>query len=381
MDKTIKSLIILGLATLAITILVWLPFLLKLQNFYGLNFSQGFNSIYRNYDGVEYIAIAKTFYDPTALSNFPLNQSANYYASHFPAYPLIISLAAPFVGFLKSMLLVSLVATILSAWVFYRILTEFKLTKQPLWLSILFLVLPARWLIVHSVGSPEPLFILFLLGLIYYLLKFESSRKSIFIWLSGMCGLFAEVTRPPGILIFGGLGLYLLWKFIKKPSFEVFKYYPLLLIPIGLLAVFGVFGLTYGDFFAYFHSGDNIHLTFPPFQVFNKNQYWVGDIWLEDIVYIFILGFSGGLILFKKKLYPLAFISLTYLAAALLVAHRDISRYTLPIAPLILIAFEEFLTSKIFKIVMVVMILGIYLYAENFLINNTAPIANLGIFN
>ena len=138
---------------------------------------------------------------------------------------------------------------------------------------------------------------------------------------------------------------------------------------------------TYGDFWAYFHSGDNIHLTFPPFQVFNKHQFWVGDIWLEDIIYIFILGFLGGITLLKQKLHLLAFFVLTYLAAASLVAHRDISRYLLPVAPFILIAFEKVLTSREFKIILPILLLAIYLYAQNFLLTNIAPIPNLPLFN
>ena len=107
----------------------------------------------------------------------------------------------------------------------------------------------------------------------------------------------------------------------------------------------------------------------------------MGNIWLEDIIYILILGFTGGLALFKQKLYPLAFFVLTYLGASTLVAHRDISRYVLPIFPFVLIAFEKYLVSKEFKIVLAIIILAIYLYAQNFLLANTAPFPNPNIFD
>ncbi len=154
-----------------------------------------------------------------------------------------------------------------------------------------------------------------------------------------------------------------------------------MLIPLTLLAVFMLYSFTYQDFWAYFHSGDNIHLSFPPFQVFNINQFWVGDIWLEDIIYVFILGFLGGLLLIKQKLYPIAFFVLVYLGASCFVAHRDISRYILPIFPFCLIAFEKILVSKEFKIILVILSLAIYLYAQNFLLSNTAPFPNPQIFN
>src|ERR1043165_2305987 len=101
-------------------------------------------------------------------------------------------------------------------------------------------------------------------------------------------------------------------------------YYPLLLMPLGVLFVFYWYSLSYHDFFAYFKTGDNIHLQYPPFLVFNKGAYWVGDIWLEDIIYIFLMGFLAGMYLMKQKLYPLGFFVFTFMVAAIMVVHRDV---------------------------------------------------------
>jgi hypothetical protein len=368
-NKTIKDLSILALTCLSLALLIWLPHQLRLPLF-NLDFSNGFATIYRNYDGLEYVTIAKSFY-----SGIPI-----YYASHFPFYPFLMSLVAPIFGFLKPMLFISLLFTIFSSWMFYKLVKDFKLSNHPLWLSVLFLLLPARWVIVHSVGSPEPIFIFFVLASIYSFLKFEHSSLQKWIWYSAIFGLLAQLTRPPGVLLFASFVLYILWS-VRKTPLKALKYYPLSLIPLGLLGIFYLYGVNYGDFFAYFHSGDNIHLTLPPYQIFNINQYWVGDIWLEDVIYIFLIGFAGGLMLLKQRLYPLAFFVLTYLFASVLIAHRDISRYTLPVMPFILIAFEKALTSREFKIVMVILSLGIYLYAQNFIIKNTAPIPDLSVFN
>jgi|Napbiome12C3dose_1001474.scaffolds.fasta_scaffold00008_19 hypothetical protein len=387
MGRHTKDLSILAAVTLALTFLIWLPHLLSLPNFWGLSFKEGFSTIYRNFDGLEYIIIAKTFYDPLAISALPQSLPANYFAAHFPGYALLIAAFSPLLGYLKSMLFVSLLSTILSCWVFYFLVKDFKLSSHPLFLSLLFLVLPARWLIVHSIGSSEPTFILFILSAVYFFMKFEQSGKFANIFLAGLLGMFAQITRPPGILIFIAFSLFVLWKVIKqRMSLALIlktsaRYLPLLLIPLGLLAVFAWYSVSYQDFFAYFRSGDNIHLTLPPFQVFNKDQFWVGDIWLEDIVYIFIIGFFGGMLLFKQRLYPLAFLVITYLAASSLIAHRDISRYVLPISPFILIAFEKALTSKEFKIILPIILLAIYLYAQNFLLANIAPIPRLDLFN
>lgn len=389
MAKTFKDLSLLAAFTLAITFLIWLPHILALPNFWGLSFKQGLATIYRNYDGLEYIVIAKTFYNPSLIAQLPQSLPANYYAAHFPGFSLIILILAPFLGYLKSMLIISLLFTLLSAFAFYFLVRDFKLSSHPLFLSVLFLVLPARWVIVHSIGSAESLFIFFVLLSLYSFMKYEKIGKYSWIMLATIGGIGAQLTRPPGILLFISYSFYIHYKVyinskimgIKKAISDHWKYFPLLLIPLTLIGVFYLFKMSYNDFWAYFHSGDNIHLTFPPFQVFNKHQFWVGEIWLEDIIYIFILGYLGGVLLFKQKLLSLSFFVLTYLSAATLVAHRDISRYTLPVFPFLLIAFEKILTSREFKIILPIILLAIYLYSQNFLIENVAPIPNLTPFN
>lgn len=400
MSKNLRDLIILATLTIFLTFLIWTPHFFGFKSFWGLNFSNGFETIYRNYDGLEYIIIAKSFYIPSLIAQLQDTLTPAYYASHFPGYSILIFIFAPILGFLKSMLFVSVISTILAVWAFYYLVKDFKLTDNPLLLSSIFIFLPARWVVVHSVGSSEPLFIFLTIASIYFFLKYEQG-KFIFLRLknpikvnkyltfSVIFATLAQITRPPGILLFIALVFYVnfkMFKSIKKEGFirsyiNHLNYFPLLLIPLSLLGIFAYFGFSYNDFWAYFHSGDNIHLTFPPFQVFNKYQAWVGDIWLEDIVFIFILGFLGGITLFKKKLYILSFFVFTYLGASTLIAHRDISRYILPVAPFILIAFEKVLISKEFKIILPIILTAIYLYAQNFILANTAPISNLSLFN
>lgn len=398
MSKTIFHLTLITAFVLITTFLIWVPHYFALSDLFALNFSNGFNTIYRNFDGLNYIVISKSFYNPQIINQIPNTLSANYYAAHFPGFPIVILLFAPFLGFLKSMLFVSLLFTILAAWVFYFLVKDFYLTKNPLLLTIIFLLLPARWIIVRSVGTPEPMFIFFILVSIYYLLKairFNQEENthhlpiSNFVWFSAIAASLAQLTRPPGNLYGIAVFLFVLWQFFRIYSQGKFKmaikyflsFYPFILIPLTLLGIFYWFHIAYNDFWAYFHSGDNIHLTLPPFSVFNQNQYWVGTIWLEDVIYTFILGFLGSLLLFKQKLYPLAFFVITYLAASTFVAHRDISRYTLPIAPFVIIAFEKILTSKEFKIILIILSLALYLYSQNFIISNVAPIPNLEVYN
>jgi hypothetical protein len=65
------------------------------------------------------------------------------------------------------------------------------------------------------------------------------------------------------------------------------KYLPLFLIPFGVVLVFSLYLVQTGDFWVYFKSGDNMHLFFPPFQIFNSSEPWVGTFWLRGS-YIYI---------------------------------------------------------------------------------------------
>lgn len=387
--RVIRDLSVITFALFLLTVLIWFPHFLKLNNFFGLNFSEGINTIYRNYDGIEYIVIAKSLYNPNIIGSFGLNLSPIYFSSHFPGYSLAILALTPLIGFLKSMLLTSLIFTLASAIAFYFLVSDFLLCKKPLLLSIIFLILPARWVVVHSVGSPEPMFIFFTILTFYFLLLFNEKKSYSYLILSSFFALLTQLTRPPGVLLFLSIMLYIHWKLLleikatslKKAVMEHLKFFPFLIVPLGLIAIFFLYKLNFGDFFAYFHSGDNIHLSFPPFGVFNKNQRWVGDVWLEDVIYVFLLSILGGIMLLKQKLLPLGFFVLVYTFATIFVSHRDISRYILPVFPFLLISFQKILVSPEFRIVLIIIVFGIYLYVENFLLGNTAPIPNLSIFN
>lgn len=386
-NKTARDFLIITGATLLLSILIWLPHYFQLKLF-NLDFSNGINTIYRNYDGVEYITIAKSFYNKTVISGLPFSFPANYYASHFPGYSIFILILSPLLGFLKSMLAVSIIFTILSSFAFYMLVKNLGLAKNSLYLSLLFLVLPARWLVVHSVGSAEPIFIFFTIASLLLFMRYEKEKSSLLIWGSAVAAAMAQLSRPPGLLLFLSLSLFIHIKLfkalkisgIKKAILDHLNYYPLLLVPLTLLGIFLLYSINLGDFWGYFHSGDNIHLGLP-YQVFNKAAPWVGEIWLEDVIYVFLLGFLGGFYLIKQKLFILGTFVLVYLLATICVAHRDIARYSLPIFPFLLIAFEKVLSSREFKIALLIILPAIYLYAQNFILGNTAPIPNLNLLN
>jgi len=193
--------------------------------------------------------------------------------------------------------------------------------------------------------------------------------------LAAIFGILAQITKTPGILLFATYGLLLGNRFLKKKEIK-WQAWPLLLIPFSVFFVFLFYQIQTGDFLAYFHSGDNFHLVFPPYQSFISSRSWLGSIWTEDMVWQYLIGGLAVIYLIKQKYYDLATFAGIFFTATLFVAHRDLARYSLPIAPFALIAFDKFLQKKEFKIALLIILPAIYLYTINFILGNTAPLAD-----
>lgn len=385
MRALVKRLLPIFLLTLIPTLLIWLPFFLRLKTFWTIPLPlNGMATIVANYDGPLFLVVAKTLYNQTLISqsfSFPL--PTQYYAAHFPLFPLLIKLFAIVVGYPYGMLLVTLISSFLALYFFNKLAKLYVDTQQALFLTFVFSIFPARWLIVRSVGSAEPLFIAAAVASVYYFI-----RKRYFA--AGIWGLVAQLTKSPGILLFVAYLfaiIYPHWKNIATVSFsrwlkslEFEKVFPLLLIPLSLIGVFLLFKVTYGDFWAYFHSGDNIHLLFPPFQIFNYSQPWVGTFWLEEIIFVYMFGAWGIIKLIQKKQDSLAWIIGIFFASTLFVSHRDLIRYSLPIVPFLLIAFSDTILKKEFRTVIIFLIIPIYLFSLAFISQNVMPISDWGPF-
>ncbi len=345
--------------------ILWLPFLLRLANLSMLE-------IYRNYDGPLYIVPAKTWYNPAIIQKLHIDISLapKYFAAHLPLYPFFIGLFATILGYLKSMLFTNLLFTVLATLFFYSFLKKLKLSQKPLILTMVFLFLP-RFLVVRSIGAPESLFIFLILVSLYF---FENGNYLI----AGLAGGLATMTKTPGVLLFVAYGLVIVERLLRTKKID-WRWLFLILIPVGLLTVFSIYAVQYRDFFAYFHSGDNIHLAYP-FAAFNAQSRWVGTPWLEDIVFYFFLYLLAVVYLKETKYRSLFYFGLVFFIAATFVQHRDISRYALPLWPLTCIAFDKFLTSKKFLIVLIILLPALYLYAWNFLLYNLMPIGEWSPF-
>lgn len=361
---TKKDLLIITAVFLLISLLTWLPFL--------AGFGGGLSTLFKNYDGPNYVVIAKSGYNASFIrSHFSLPTPVEYYPAHLPAYSVSIAFFNFFLPGPVAMLASTLVFTILATITFYLFLKKFKLSENPLWLSLVFLVFPARWIAVKAVGSPEPLFIFAILASFY----FFKCKKFL---LAGLFGALAQITKSPGILLFLGYLSYLSYLSVLERNLKnlLKNSLPLLLIPFSALAVFVFYKFRTGDFLAYFHSGDNFHLFFPPYQAFSQTRSWLGDFWREDLVWQYLFGALAVTMLIKRKLFDLAGFAGIFFTATLFIAHRDIARYSLPLVPFALIAFDEFIQKKEFKIALLIVLPAIYLYAINFIAGNIAPIAD-----
>jgi len=341
-------------------------------------------TIVANYDGPLYLVVAKTMYSKQAIeANFQFPLPSEYYTAHFPLFPLLIKAVGVITNYPYAMLLVTLASSVLALYFFEKLISEYVKPRDALFLTFAFSILPARWLIVRSVGSADPLFVAGVIASVYF---FKNKKY----WLAGLWGLIATITKSPGILLFVSYGLFYLIHAVKNKignpknkwlqDINIKKLLPLLLIPLGLILVFTFYKITQGDFWAYFHSGDNIHLMFPPFSIFNYSAPWVGTFWLEEIIFIYAVGALGVYKLFQKKEYELASFTGIFFLMILFVAHRDVMRYFLPAIPFLFVAFSDFLVKKEFKVVLAVIIIPIYLFSLAFISQNVMPISNWAPF-
>lgn len=378
MQSRIKKIFWITLISLVPTLALWAPFILRIGKFWGIPLpKEGMATIVANYDGPLFLVVAKTFYSKEKITaNFSFDLPAEYYPAHFPLFPLLIRLVSPITGFPYGMLSVTLSSSILAIYFFSKLIKEYTNEKDALWATFVFAIFPARWLIVRSVGSAEPLFLASIIASVYYF-----NKKKFFI--SAVWGAIAQMTKSPAILLFVAYTISFFLPRIKQllssphenlKTLQVTKFYPLFLIPTSLIGLFSFYKLRIEDFWAYFHSGDNIHLFFPPFQIFNFSQPWVGTFWLEEIILVYLFGLLGLIKLIRLRQDSLAWFVGVFFISIIFVSHRDIIRYSLPIVPFLHVAFADTIVKKEFKLVMMFLILPIYLFSLTFISQNVMPI-------
>ncbi len=380
MTSKINKLLAIVFLSLIPTLLIWLPFIARTGSFWGIPLpTDGMATVVSNYDGPLYLVVAKTLYSPNLIKQFAFLLPVEYYAAHFPMYPILIKLFAGILGFPYSMLFVSMLTSILALYFFYLLISDFVEKKDIMWMTFIFSIFPARWLIVRSVGSAEPLFIAGIIASIYYF------RKEKYLW-AGIWGAVAQMTKSPGILLFVAYffaitlpnlkNILTLGNFKLVRIFNLKKYWGIVLIPLSILPVFYIYKVQLNDFWAYFHSGDNIHLFFPPFQIFNFSKPWVGTFWLEEIIFVYLLAAYGISKLIEMKETVLVWFSMIFFTMILFVSHRDVLRYALPIVPFLMVGYSKVLVKKETKIIIAILLIPIYLFSLGYISQNVMPISD-----
>lgn len=362
--------------TIIFPVVFWFLFYFNIPGKIGFD-NVSLETVFFNYDGPNYMVISKCGYNKNCIGpNFSLPQPLEYYPAHLPAYPILINFIANFTSTPKAMLLVTLFGSIFLSLILFEFLKLFVKEKTAFWLSFLFIFFPARFFVLRLIGAPETWFLGSIIASIFYFKKGKYLIAAIF-------AALAQSLKTPGILLFVSYGIVAIYELIKNRDFKaVFKkYFYFILTPITILMIFSLYRLQTGDFWAYFRSGDNFHLNALPYLVFISTKSWINTIWLEDIIYIYLIATYGIYLLFKKYKFDITTIfPLVFTIATFFVAHRDISRYIAPVYPFLLLAFAKTLTKKSLKIVFIILLPAILLYAINFVAGNVAPIANWAPF-
>ena len=90
----VKRFFLVLLLSLVPTLLIWIPFVVKLKSFWGIPLPQdGMAVVVANYDGPLFLVVAKTLYNLEQIAlNYSFPLPLEYYAAHFPLFPLLIYL-------------------------------------------------------------------------------------------------------------------------------------------------------------------------------------------------------------------------------------------------------------------------------------------------
>lgn len=363
-------------------LIFWAPFLLRLHNIWGIDFGgHGTETIVANFDGLNYIAVAKTLYDSNLLARdfVSFGNPPIYYAAHFPLYPLLIRALDTFTTGPQALLLATIITNaLLGAGLYFFFQTFLKNNKLATILSLVALFFPARMLSVRAVGSSEPLFMFFVLT------SLALAYRGKHMW-GAILGSLAILTRSLGIFLFGAYVLSALASYPTDWKKIITKISPYLLLPVTLFGIFLFYGQRYGNFWAYFDSSSELHpVFFIPLLIFSNTQRWITDMWREDILYLYLL-YGTGIYLYLRKIWrKCGFEELSSLAYGvlyglflLLIAHRDLARYALPIAPIALLGFTPIFAHKHTKWLLL-LILPIYLLGWQFVVANVQPVSDWG---
>lgn len=376
----IRKYLLVTFIALASVLIVWSPFSLRIEQFWGINFTdKSMLTIAQNYDAMNFLVVARSWYDPAIIEqNYGAlvgERGTRYFAAHYPLYAALIAIFDSFLSgpeAIYASILFSNILIAISLIIFFKRFAPDSRMVIPL--SILALFLPPRILPLRAIGSNEFLS----LSLILLSIVSHAQKKHGF---SAILGSLAVLTRSPAILLFGAYLIETVFRSGGRVKEVIRNLSPYLLMPLTLLALWGYYGIVYGDILAYFKVGGNLNLYVPPFMVFGSELPWVSGFWREDIMYLYIFIMMGVGLLWERSrreidLRLIAIFSSIYAFSLFFVAHRDVSRYSILIAPLLVLGYGPYIIKARFHWLLYILLIPLVLYSWNFILGNIQPIAD-----
>ena len=351
--KEKRNCLVLAAITVSSILLVWAPFVL------------GGNTgvLFRYWDGPSYVTVAYSLYS-TDNPIYPIyGFGPEFYAAHFPAYPLLIRLFS-FIGYFNAMFFLTAAFAVLSVIAFYFLAREFFNQRDALALSVVFVFFPARWLLYHSVGASEPLFLFSVISSAYFFTKRRMDGAAAF-------GVLATLTRINGVLLFPAFVGILFWKDRKKLTKKNFLL--LCLIPLALFLLFSFYWLQFGSFLAATDYNQSY------FKGLFSAITDLGTAQLGEFYAILFGAYALGTArLWQRKRFEFFAIALVFFVPVLFMSHYDLARYLLPAAPFaLLFAFDDWIVGmarkKAFWIVLALFVAASLAYIWHVLPQNLMP--------
>jgi hypothetical protein len=322
-DKRARPEVLLLAAAVAGSFLVYAPFLADMT------------TVYRFWDGPNYLTIARTLYD--VRPDNPLLayvREPRYFLVHLPVYPLLVRVLS-IVGYQQALLLVSILATCVATVLFYRLCRDVWKVDSPGFLTLVFLCLPPRWLLYRSTGSTEAVYLAFTLAAIFY---FERSK----VMKAAGAGGLAVLTRSYGLMLAPAFAVVL----ARRKRWKELAW--LALIPAALGAYFFFCAARTGNFFEYFSQHGEKMAAFRPFGflpvLFEKGLYHQAEFHIL-LALVYAVGTS------RLRAFPTIFWYCVFeLALHVFISTEDWSRYFLAMAPFALVVgFRDVIDTKAFR--------------------------------
>lgn len=321
-------------------------------------FAGDLTPLYRYWDGPLYVYAAKTLYQiPVDHPFVGYRLEPSYFALYFPPYPLLIRALSLVTGgqYPAAMLLATALCSVAAVLLFYRVLCEYDAVASPAWTALLFCVLPPRWLLYHSVGATEPLFLCFVFA------TFLAHRRGRAGWVAVFIAL-ASITRIQGVL----LGPVFLLVYGQRRDWRSLAWLPL--GAVGILALFGFHQIVFGDFFAYFRWQGQ-HLQALPFGLYRAAAERSNPDVTEFYFWTYFVYAVGTLALWRQR--ALFFHCLVFSVFTSFLYINDVARMFVPVAPFaLLVGFDPVLRLPAVRWLLPLVALGAVVYAVGIVPHN-----------